>query len=61
MNILKNISVVLGIMEKEAKKRKAPVFAFKKKTKNNAFKLLIATILSSRTKDEKTIQAIDRL
>lgn len=48
-------------MEKEAKKRKAPVFEFENSIRETPFKTLISVLLSSRTKDEKTLSASKKL
>lgn len=47
---------LLEIMEKEAKRRDAPVFALKSFL-NNPFQHLIFAVLSSRTRDEVTVEA----
>jgi len=54
------IERILEIMEKEAKKRGAPVYALKKKT-SDPFKVLVAGILSTRTRDEQTVSVAERL
>lgn len=52
-------------MEKEAKKRKAKVYEkdklFRKMGKQRAFFILLFVMLSSRTKDENTIKAMENL
>lgn len=60
-HMIKNIEKILRIMEKEARKRNAPVFRFENKNGKTSFRILVATLLSSRTKDEKTIEATERL
>ncbi|ACN99069.1 probable endonuclease III (DNA-(apurinic orapyrimidinic site) lyase) [Sulfurihydrogenibium azorense Az-Fu1] len=52
---------VLKILKKESKNWNAPVVAFMGRTENNPYKVLIATILSLRTKDQITALASDRL
>ncbi len=52
---------VLKILKEESKNWKAPVVAFMGRTENNPYKVLIATILSLRTKDQVTVVAADRL
>jgi len=56
----KNISLILRTMEKEARKRKAPIFVFKKKS-NTPFETLVSAMLSSRTKDETTGRVVSKL
>ncbi len=46
-------------MEREAKKRNAPVYSFK--GNRNPFQILISAILSTRTRDEQTIKVSERL
>ena len=48
-------------MQKEAISRSAPVFHAENSTKETPFKVLVFTMLSSRTKDEKTIQVTQKL
>lgn len=55
-----NLSKLLDVMEREAKKRGAPVFTFKENL-SDPFTQLIFTILSSRTRDEATVEAGKRL
>ena len=50
---------ILRIMEEEAKKRKAPVFVLKKD--KDPFKILVSAILSTRTRDENTAKAVEKL
>ncbi len=54
------IEEIVSIMEEEAKRRRAPVFSLKKKT-TDPFKVLIAGILSTRTRDEQTIAVAEKL
>ncbi len=49
----------LELMEKEAKKRNAPVYSFK--GNRNPFQILISAILSTRTRDEQTVRVGERL
>ena len=49
---------ILELMEKSAKKMNAPVFEFKFK---KPFDILVAAVLSTRTKDEITLKAVTRL
>ena len=51
---------LLEIMEEEAKKKNAPVFTLKSFL-NNPFQHLIFAVLSSRTRDEVTVEAGRRL
>jgi len=51
---------ILKILEKETEKFKIPL-AEKMKINPSPFKILVAVLLSSRTKDEITAQAVDRL
>jgi endonuclease-3 len=55
------IEKILKLMEREARKRHAPVFSFEEESNETPFKILIATMLSARTKDTVTIKAIKRL
>lgn len=50
---------LLDIMEREARKRGAPVYSFK--GKRNPFQILVSAILSTRTRDEQTIKVSERL
>ncbi len=52
---------IISIMEKEAKKRNAPVFKVKHTVKKDPFRVLIYVILSARTKDEASIKAGENL
>ncbi len=58
---LKDIKRNLKLMEKLAKNRKAPVFFARKGFEDNPFWVLIFVVLSSRTKDEKTSEAVNNL
>ena len=51
----------IELMLKLAKQRNAPVLTIKNLTKNNRFKVLVFAFLSTRTKDEKTIEATRKL
>ncbi len=55
-----DLNELLDKMEKEAKKRNAPVFTLKSWLKE-PFHHLVAALLSSRTRDEVTIVAAQRL
>lgn len=61
MNKKLNIREVVKIMEKEARERNAPLFKFEKVSSKNPFMILVATMLSARTKDEKTALVCNRL
>ncbi len=50
---------LVRLMEDEAKKRHAPVFLHSKKLE--PWQILIATVLSARTKDQQTAKAAERL
>lgn len=47
---------VIEVMEREAIKRKAPVYHLKAEIKT-PFQHLVAALLSSRTRDEATVRA----
>lgn len=51
----------LGILKKEYPKWNAPVLSLMSQTDKNPFKILIATVLSLRTKDQTTAGAAQRL
>ncbi|WP_456469611.1 endonuclease III domain-containing protein [Archaeoglobus sp.] len=51
---------MVELMEREAKKRKAPVYTLKGEIKS-PFQHLVAALLSSRTRDEATASAVQRL
>jgi endonuclease-3 len=55
------LSSILNIMRKDARKRHAPVFMIGKAIGKSPFKILIFTMLSSRTRDEATMKATKRL
>ncbi len=50
---------LLDIMEREAKKRNAPVYSLKRNL--NPFQILVSAILSTRTRDEQTAKACEKL
>ncbi len=50
---------LLDTMEREARKRGAPVYSFK--GERNPFQILVSAILSTRTRDEQTIKVSERL
>ena len=51
---------VLDVMEEEARRRNAPIFALKERT-TDPFRVLVAAILSTRTRDEQTAEVARRL
>jgi endonuclease-3 len=53
-------SNILSEMERQGRKNNAPVFRIKKEMKD-PFKILIFTMLSSRTRDDKTLEVCKRL
>jgi endonuclease-3 len=55
-----NIDEVISLVKKQIKKFKVP-YVTRISSEKNPFKILISTILSSRTKDETTKQASQRL
>jgi len=55
-----NIDEVISLVKKQIKKFKAP-YVTRISSEKNPFKILVSTILSSRTKDEITKQASQRL
>ncbi len=55
-----DIERILEMMEKEARKRNAPVYALKKRT-TDPFRVLVSAILSTRTRDEQTAAVAERL
>ena len=61
MNAGMNIEKMLRLMEREARKRNAPVFRFEEMGKASPFRILVSTMLSARTKDEMTIPIVKRL
>ena len=64
MSILQNVQLspedLISEMERVAIERKAPVYTLKKFLKT-PFQHLVFTVLSSRTRDEKTVEACKRL
>ncbi len=52
---------ILRLMEREARKKGAPVFEAERKSASSPFKILVFTMLSARTKDETTMNAVERL
>ncbi len=57
----KTIGEVVEILREEKKKWNVPIVTLMSQTERNPFKILIATILSLRTKDEVTAKAAERL
>ncbi|MBN2127105.1 MAG: endonuclease III [Candidatus Diapherotrites archaeon] len=57
----KEFEKIFLILEKEVKKFKVPVAELVKVQSNSSFHILIATILSARTKDETTAKACEKL
>jgi endonuclease-3 len=55
------LSSILDMMQKEAGKRHAPVFRIENAIGKDPFKILIFTMLSSRTRDTATIKAAKKL
>ncbi len=55
-----DIERILAVMEEEARKRNAPVYALKKRT-TDPFRVLVSAILSTRTRDEQTAVVAERL
>ncbi|MCS7121012.1 MAG: endonuclease III [Archaeoglobaceae archaeon] len=53
-----DLKKLLEVMEDEARKRGAPVFRYGER---DPFKILIAAILSTRTRDEVTVEVVERL
>lgn len=51
---------ILDVMEEEARKRGAPIYSLKEKT-TDPFRVLVAAILSTRTRDEQTAEVAKRL
>lgn len=58
---LSRLGWMLGRMHDEAKRRKAAVFEAEESTKESPFKIFVFTMLSSRTRDETTMKAVERL
>jgi len=59
--VLDHLSDVLDAMRKEARRRKAPIFDVERATRGKPFKILVFTMLSARTKDERTLKAVEAL
>jgi len=57
----KTIRKVVNILREEKKNWNVPIVTLMSKTEKNPFKILIATVLSLRTKDEVTAKAAERL
>lgn len=57
----KTFEKIFNILKKESKKWNAPVVSFMAKNNKDPFKILIATILSLRTKDQITAKASENL
>lgn len=57
----KTLTTVLRILKKEARNYNVPVVTMIATNKGNPFKVLIATVLSLRTRDEMTLEASKRL
>ena len=57
----KNIGKVLALVRREVKKYHLPIVTFVANTSGDPFRILIATMLSLRTKDLVTAQAAERL
>ncbi len=55
------IEKILEILEEESKKWDSPVKEFIKVSGKNNFQVLVATFLSTRTKDETTIEVVKKL
>ena len=51
---------IIEVMEREAKRRRAPVYDLKAEIKT-PFQHLVAALLSSRTRDEATVNAVQNL
>ncbi len=51
---------LLELMEAEARQKNAPVYEFRKHV-STPFRALVAVLLSSRTRDETTLEAVKRL
>lgn len=60
-NILKNLPQILTVLRREARRWKEPVAGTFAEGENAAFKVLISTVLSLRTKDATTEKASHRL
>ncbi len=55
-----DLASLLEKMEREAKRRKAPVYTLKEELVD-PFRILVGAVLSSRTRDEVTAEAVTRL
>jgi endonuclease III len=60
-NTMENIEKIYSILKKEIKNYKVPVVDLIKIKTKSPFKILIATILSARTRDETTIKVCKKL
>ncbi|MFH1222384.1 MAG: endonuclease III [Candidatus Micrarchaeota archaeon] len=58
---MQDLGNMLALMQREAVKRHAPVFMLEKGSAKSPFHILVATMLSPRTKDEVTTAACNRL
>lgn len=58
---ISDLPVVTKILKKEFEKKQAPVVDLVKAQTNDPFKILVATILSARTKDDTTAAACKRI
>jgi len=58
---IEDIPAVNRVLKREYKKHKAPIVDFIKVQTEDPFKILVATILSARTKDEMTSEVCRRL
>ncbi len=56
-----DIDKILSLMYEEVKRFKAPVVEMVEITRNDPYKIVVATMLSARTKDETTVKACKRL
>ncbi|MBI5227502.1 endonuclease III [Candidatus Micrarchaeota archaeon] len=59
--LLGRLGWVIQQMHTEAAKRDAAVFRAESATEGNPFKILVFTMLSARTRDEKTIRAVEKV
>src|SRR5208283_5280025 len=57
----KRLGWIISQMDKEAKRRGAAVIRAESATEDDPFKMLVFTMLSARTKDDTTIDAVERL
>ena len=58
---IENIRKILNILEEKYNEWNAPVVSYIKSSKGSPYKILISTILSLRTKDNITKEAVERL